>query len=105
MKVHEVVDNPTLEIVPNTANDDLLADVHDLEVGQVGLLAIGVNGAIDLFVVADAVAEVEGSSLGILAAIVGATSLDVADVGHDELLIVTLALDKEDLDAVGVADL
>ena len=105
MKVHEIVDNSTLEVVPDTADDDLLADVHDLEVGQVGLLAVGVNGAVNLFVVADAVAEVEGSSLGILAAIIGATSLDVADVGHDELLIVTLALDKEDLDAVSIADL
>lgn len=101
MEVHEVVDNATLKVVLNAIDDDLLADIHDLEVGVFVLIAVGVDGLVDLFVVSDPVTEVLGSGLGILAAVVGTGGLDVADVGHYEVLVVALALDEEDLDAVG----
>lgn len=69
------------------------------------LFTISVNGAVHLFVVANAVTEIEGGSLRILSAIVRAGSLDISDIGHDELFVVALALDKENLDTVFVADL
>lgn len=103
MQIHEVVYNATLEVVSDATNDDLLAYIHDLKVRQVRLIAIGVDGTVHLFVVANAVTEVEGGLLRILALVIGAGSFDVANVGHDELLIVTLAFDKENLDTVGIA--
>jgi hypothetical protein len=105
VKIHQIVDNATLKIVSNAANDDLLANIHDFQVGQVGLVAVGVNGAINLFVVADAITEVQSSRLGVLATVVWAGSLDIADVGHDEFFIVALALDEEHLDTFSIASL
>lgn len=105
MQIHEIVHNATLEIISDTADNDLLTHIHDLEVSQVRLFAISVNGAVHLFVVANAVTEIEGGSLRVLSTVVRAGSLDVSDIGHDKLFVVTLALDKENLDAVFVADL
>lgn len=103
MQIHEVVDNATLKIVLNAVNDDLLADVHQLQVSVVVLVVVGIDGFVNLLVVADAVAKVLGCGLGILPAIVGACQLDVTDIGHDDLLIVAFALDKQHFDAVSGA--
>jgi hypothetical protein len=71
----------------------------------VRLFTISVNGTVHLFVVANAITEIESSSFRVLSAVVRARSLDVSDIGHDEFFVVALALDKENLDTVFVADL
>lgn len=104
MKVHQVVHYATLQVVRDAIYDDLASDIQDLEVGVFALVAIAVNGLVDLFVVPDPVPEVEGSLLGVLALVVGARSFDVADVGHDHVLVVALGLDKEDLNVLTCTD-
>lgn len=107
MQVHQVVYNATLEVILYTVDDDLLANVHDLEVGVLVLVAIAIDRLVYLFVVADAVAKVLGSLLGILALVVRAGRLDVANVGHYGVLVVAFAFDKEHVDAMsgaGVVD-
>jgi hypothetical protein len=103
VEVHEVVDDAALEVVLDAVDDDLLADVHDLEEGVLALVAVLIEALVDLLIVADAVAEVEGGGVRVLAGVVGAGSLHVADVGHDETLVVTTALDEDDLDALAGA--
>lgn len=49
---------------------------------------------------ADPVAKVKGGGLGILAAIVWTGGLDIADIVHDDILIIALALDKKHLDTM-----
>lgn len=105
MEVHEVVDDSALEIIPDSANDDLLANIHDLQVSQMRLLALGVDGAVHLLIITNTVAEIKGGSLRVLAAIVWAGSLDIANVGHDELLIVALALNEKNLNSILIANL
>jgi hypothetical protein len=105
MEVHEVVNDSTLEIVPNSTDDDLLANVHDLKVSQMRLLAFGINSAVHFLVIANTVAEIKSGSLGVLAAVIWASGLNIANIGHDELFIIALALNKKNLDAIFVANL
>lgn len=103
MQVHEVVDNATLKIILDAVDDDLLANIHQLQVGVAILIVVGVNSLVDLFIVLDSVAKVLGRILWILAAVVGACQLDVTNVGHDGLLIIAFAFNKENLNAMGRA--
>jgi len=100
MQVHQVVHYPTLQVILDPIDNDLAADVEDLEIGQVFLVIVFVHGLVNLLIISDAIAEVLCRLLGILALVVGACGLHVADVGHDEILIVALALHKDDLDAL-----
>lgn len=100
MEVHEVVDNTTLEVVANAVDDDLLPHVHNLEEGQILLVAVFVERLVHLFVVAYAIAEVESGRFGILALVIGTGGLDVANVHHDHVLVVTLGLNKDDLNVI-----
>lgn len=105
MKVHQIVDNSTLKIIFDLADDDLFSNIHDLEISQVGLFSVGVDGLVDLFIIADACAEIEGSGFRVLATIIRAGGLNIADVGHDKLFIIAFALHKESLYSMGVASL
>jgi hypothetical protein len=100
VEVHEIVDNPTLQIVPDAVDDHLSAHVHNLEVRQVVLITILIDRLVDLLIVANAFAEVQSGLLRILTLVVRASGLNVPDVGHDELLIVALGLDEDDLDSL-----
>lgn len=103
MQVHEVVDNATLKIVLNAVDDDLLANVHQLQVGVAILVMVGVNSLVDLFIVLDSIAKVLGRIFWILAAVVRACQLDVTNVCHDDLFIIAFAFDKQNLNAMGGA--
>lgn len=100
MQVHEVVHDTTLQVVANAVDDDLLPHVHNLEESQILLVAVLVKRFVHLFVVAYAIAEVERCGFGILALVIGTGGLDVADVGHNHVLVIALGLDKYDLDVV-----
>lgn len=103
MQVHEVVDDATLEIVLDTVDDDLLANIHQFQVGVVVLILVAINSLVDLFVVLDPIAKVLSRLFWILALVVGACQLDVTDVGHDGLFIIAFAFDKQNFDAMGSA--
>ncbi len=64
VKVHQIVDDSALQIVLDPVDDDLFPDIHDLEIRQVILVAVVVDGLVHLLVVADSIAEVLGSNLG-----------------------------------------
>lgn len=100
MKVHEIVHYAALQVVLDAVDDDLSTDVHDLEISEVILILVLVDGLVDLLVVADAVAEIQRGLLGVLALIIRASGLNVPNIGHDELLVVALGLDKDDFDAL-----
>ena len=101
VKVHQIIDHAALQVILNPVDDDLAADVDELDVRQV--LLILVDGLIDLLVVADAIAEVLRGHLGVLADVVRACGLDLEDVRHNEGFIVAFGFDKEGLDAFGDA--
>lgn len=105
MQVHEVVYNATLQIVLNAVDDDLLANVHDFEICIVALVAVTVDRLVDFLILADAPAKVVGSLLRVLVLVIGAASLDIEDIGHDDLFLVAEALYEEDFDAIGLTDL
>lgn len=103
MQVHEVVDNATLKIVLDTVDDDLLANIHQFQVCVAVLILVAINSLVDLFIVLDPSAKVLSRLFWILTLVVGACQLDVADVGHDGLFIITFAFDKQNLDAMSSA--
>jgi hypothetical protein len=100
VQVHQVVDNSALKVVLNSVDDDLLPHVHDLEVSIVVLILVPVDSLVHLLIISNAIAEILSGLFRILALIVRARCLNVADVGHDEILIVALTLDEQDLNAV-----
>lgn len=105
MQVHEVVYDATLQIVLNAVDDDLLPNVHNFEIGIVAFVAVAVNGLVYFFVLADSFAEIAGGILRILALVVGAASLDIENVCHNDIFLIAFTLDEEDPDAVGLADI
>jgi hypothetical protein len=98
VQVHEIVDHATLQVVLDAIDDDLLAHVHDLQVGQMALVLV--NGLIHLLIVPDAFSEVLRSRVGVLALVVGRRGLDLKDIAHDQGLIVALRLHEQRLDAL-----
>lgn len=100
MQVHQVIYNAGLEVVVDLVDDDLSANIHNLDICEVLLVAIRIDGLIDLLVVADAIPKVERRSLGIGALVVGRGGLDLEDVGHDQRLVVAAGLDKQRIDAL-----
>ena len=103
VEIHEVVDDTRLEIVLNLVDNDLFADVDEFDVGEV--LFVFVDGLIDFFVVADAVAEILSGNFRILAFVVGGGGLDFKDVAHDDFFVVALRLHVEGVYGVGVTPL
>lgn len=100
VEVHEIVNDSTLKVVLNAIDNDLFPNIHNFEVRVLVFVAVLVNGFVYLFIIAYAIEEILSRSFRILAAIIRARSLDIADVCHDDVLVVALALDKEDLDAM-----
>jgi len=86
VKIDEVVDEPAGEIVLDEVDDNLVADVDELDirVTSFGL----VDGLVDLFIVRDSLSKVSCCFFGILAGIVGGRGLHFQDVAHNQLFIV-----------------
>ena len=99
MKIHEIVHDTALEIVANAVDDNLLSDVDKLNICKIFLG----NRFVNLLVVADSIHEVLRRVFRILTLIVGAGGLDFQDVGSNQLLVITLRLDKHNLEVVGLA--
>ena len=87
----------------DSIDDALLANVHNLEVCEIVLGVI--NCLVDLLIVANAVSEILGSLLGVLANVVWRSGLDLKNVAHNEIFIVALALNKQCLNSLLVAAL
>lgn len=100
MQIHEIIHNATFQVILNAIDDDLLAKVHDLQVGILVFITVLVQSDVCLLIFAYAVEKVMRSGLGILTAVVGASRLDVADVRHDDILVIALTFDKQDFDAI-----
>lgn len=101
MEVHEVVDDSALEVVFDLVDDDLLAHIDQLHVCQV--LLVLVDGLVDLLIVPYPVPKVQRSRFWILTLIIGRRCLDFHDVCHDGLFRITLGLNIERFDAIGLA--
>lgn len=104
MQIHEVVYNATLQIILNAVYDDLFANVHDFEICILVFISVLIDGLIRLLIFANAIEKVLSSGLGVLAAIVWAGSLYVTNIRHDDVLIIALAFDKQDFNAIFDAD-
>lgn len=103
MKVHKIVNDSALEVVFDLVNDDLLAHIDQLYICQVPLVLI--DGLVYLLIVPYAVPKVQCSRLWILTLIIGRRCFDFHDICHDGLFRITLRLNKESFDAVGLAAL
>ena len=85
MQVHEVERDSTLQITVNMAQCDLVADVLDPQVGQMGLG----NGLVYSFVLADTSLEIRFGLLARHILVVGIARRDLkCDVGGDDSGIV-----------------
>lgn len=100
MKIHKIIDHATLEIVLDTIDDDLLSNIHHLEISILILIAVIIDCRVNIFVHLDAATEVDGCGLGILPTIIGASELDVTNIGHDEFFVVAFAFDEHCLDTM-----
>lgn len=98
MQVHEVVHDSTLKIVLDAVDNHLLADVHDLEKGQMVLVPVFIHGLVYFLVVSDAVAKVQSCLLRVLSFVVGTSCLNVSYVRHDQFLVVAFRLNVQHLD-------
>lgn len=88
MKVHQVIDHSALEVILNAVNDNLFADIHDLEISEI--IFLFVNSLVDFFIVLNTVTEILCGSFWIKTNIVGGRGLDFQDIAHDQVLIITL---------------
>lgn len=91
VEIHQIVDNTTLEIVLDTVDDTLLADIHKLQICQVILRLV--NSLVDLLIIGDTVTEILCSLLGVHSDVVWGGCLDFQDIAHDKVLVVALGLD------------
>lgn len=64
-----------------------------------------VDCLVHLFVIFNAFLEIGSSLIGVDSQVVGTCRLDVPNVGQDEVLIVTFAFDKHDLNTLGLYQL
>jgi hypothetical protein len=103
VQVHEIVDHATLQVILNRIDNNLLPDIHNLQIREVILIFI--NCLVNLLVIANAIAEILRSLLWVLANVVGRGGLDFEDVAHDQLFIVALTLYEERLDSLFLAAL
>lgn len=93
MKVLDIIDEAAGQIVLDTIDDDLSADVNELDIGiKVFIL---VKSLIDFFVVADTSHKVFCSFFGVLANVVRGSGLDFTDVVHDQVVVIAFGLDEE----------
>lgn len=97
MQILNVVDEPAGEKVLDLIDDHSRANVDQLDVCVI-LFAV-INRFVGSFVVADASAEVVSSSLGIETLVIRRCGLDLADVVHNEILVVAHGLDEQRFDA------
>jgi len=100
VQVHEEVNNAALQVVLDTVDENLSTNVHDLEVGKIVLITILIDGLVDLFVMTNPLSEILRGFLRILANIIGAAGLNVADVGHDQFFVVALGFHKQDFNSL-----
>lgn len=89
----------------DAVDDDLLANVHDFQIGEMLLISIFVDGLVDLLIVPNACSKVDCGLLWVLALVVRTGCLDISYVCHDKVLVVALGLDVYDLYAGVGADL
>jgi hypothetical protein len=103
MQVHEVVHYSRLQIIVNPVDDHLAANVDNLAICHVGLVFI--QSFVDALVHRYPLSEIFRRLFGVLAFVVRASRFHFANVGHDHILVVALALNKECLDTLGVANI
>jgi hypothetical protein len=92
MEVHQIIHHSTLEIVLDLVDNNLLAHVDQLDVGEVAFVLV--NALIHLLIITDSVAKIGCGRFWVLTLIVGRRRLDFQYVGHDQLFVVALGLDK-----------
>jgi hypothetical protein len=98
MQIHQVVHDSALEVVLNLVDNDLFANVDQLDICEVTLILV--YCLINLFVVSNAIAEIGRGNLRVLADVVWGRRLDFQYVAHDEVFVVAFGLDEESLDIV-----
>lgn len=103
MKIHEIVNDSTLQVVSYLVDHNLSAHIDQLHICEI--LLVFVNGLIHLFIVADPISKIPGGNFGVLTLVVGRGGLDLQDVAHDDVFIVAFGLDVQGLDVVGFAAL
>lgn len=103
MKIHQIVDDSTLQVVSYLVDNHLPAHVDQLHICEI--LLVFVNGLIHLFVVADPIPKIPGGNFGVLTLVVRRGGLDLQDVAHDDIFIVAFGFDVQGLDVVGFAAL
>jgi hypothetical protein len=103
VQVHEVVHHSRLQIVVYSVDDDLASNIDDLAICHVGLVLV--QSFVHTLVHRYPLSEVDRRLFWVLAFIVGAGGLHFADVGHDHILVVALALNEKRLYSFGVANI
>jgi hypothetical protein len=103
MQVHQVIHHPTLQIILNAIDDNLFANVHDLQIRNITLVCI--DGLINLLIVPDSVSEISSRRLGIQTLIIRGCGLHLENVAHDEILVVAFRLYKQCFDSLSITTL
>lgn len=96
MQVHQIVNHPTLKVIFDLIDYDLLADIYQFDKCQV-LLFITIYGLVDFLIISYSVPEICCCYLWILALVVWRARLHVENVAHDDAFIITFRLDVKRL--------
>lgn len=86
MKILDIIDQPTGQIILDLIDDDSGADIDKLDIGV--MLLVLIDGFVNPFVIPDTSAEIQRSHFGVLALVIRGRGFDFEDVVHDNLLIV-----------------
>lgn len=100
VEVHEIVYDPTLQVVLQSIDDDLASNVDNFAVRQIMLVFI--KCLVDSFVHSYPLSKVLGCLLRVLPSIVRARRLDFLDVTHDQIFVITFALNEKSLNVFGI---
>lgn len=91
MEVHCEVDDSRLQVIGHLVDHDLRADVDKFDVGQIRFRKCLVH----LLVVPNPVSKVPRRLFRILADVIRRSGLHFQDITHDQIFVITLALNKE----------
>ena len=103
MEIHEIVDNPTLEVVFDLVDDHLTTDIDKLDIRE--MLLILIDCLVNLLIFPDPIEEVPTRVFRILPYVIRRRGFHFHDVCHYDIVIVAFGLDEQRLDAVRLAAL
>lgn len=92
MQIHQIIHHPTLQIILYPIDNHLAPHIDDLAVRQIALVLI--QRLVHPLIHPNPLPKILRRSLRILALVIRARGLDIADIAHNQLLVIALTFDE-----------